>query len=164
MHKVPMASVALSALLLMACGSLAERGESNEIVQAGSLSVSFLRVGDCFSGLTAEEEAGSHFASSVTATPCYELHKFELYALDDFPAGTDAPFPNKIVLEAFTHNLCVEAFGAYVGLPYALSKLHSRSLSPSEQSWENWSDRAIACFLYDKGGREIVGSLRGTRH
>ncbi|WP_411698472.1 septum formation family protein [Conyzicola sp.] len=56
---------------------------------------------------------------------------------------------------------CSEAFSAYVGVPWGQSTLQLVYYFPSVSSWTAYSDRDIACAVYDPAGT-IDGSLAGA--
>ncbi len=144
---------ALGMLLVVGCGG-AERGESGEIVEGGSLSVFSFRAGDCLNGLALDGED----VTSVTGIPCDQPHEAEVYLLVDHPGGSDAPFPGREAIVQFAEERCIGAFESYVGLSYELSEIYATYLFPIENSWPQ-GDREIVCLLYEDG-RQITGSLR----
>ena len=158
MRRAIAVTAALAVLLVVGCGGGAERGESGEIVEAGSLSVFSFRAGDCFSGIASEDEAGS-----VEAIPCDQPHEAEVYLLVDYPGGTDATYPGQDAIDQFAEDRCLGAFESYVGLSYEDSEIFLHDLYPNNDTWKQVGDREIVCSLYYDDGREITGSLRGAR-
>ena len=156
MSRTIAVTTALAVLLIVACGD-AERGESGEIIEAGSLSVFSFRPGDCFNGVVANEEV-----ESVEGIPCDQPHEKEAYLLVDYPGGTDAPFPGEEALLRFAEDRCLGAFEPYVGRSYELSEIYTLPLYPTRDTWEQQDDREIVCILYYEDGREITGSLKGV--
>lgn len=73
-------TAALGMLLVAGCGG-AERGTSGEIVEAGSLSVSSFRAGDCLSGRSFG--AGEEDVARVNGIPCDQPHEAEILLLVD---------------------------------------------------------------------------------
>ena len=143
-------------LLVVGCGG-AGRGESGEIVEAGSLSVFTFRAGDCLNGLSLD---GGDIGSAK-GIPCDQPHQAEVYLLVDYPAGSDAPFPGRETVAQFADGRCVGAFEPYVGLSYDVSEIFVTYLYPIENSWPR-GDREVVCILYYEDGREVIGSLRGA--
>ncbi len=131
MRTAAAAGAALAALVLVACGGDAKRGESGDVVDAGNLSVFSFHAGDCFNSAESEEDA-----ANVTAIPCDEPHEAEVYLLADFPAAGDAPYPGVEAVEAFAEERCAEGFEPYVGLTYDRSSIYARFLYPTSDSWE----------------------------
>lgn len=142
-------------LLVVACGG-ADRGESGEIVEAGSLSVFSFHVGDCWNGFEVGE------LESVDAVPCDQPHQAEVFGLVDSPGGADEPFPGEEAIARFAEDRCLEAFEPYVGLSYELSEIYFSSLDPTKDSWERQGDREVICFLGYQDDRRTTGSLRGA--
>lgn len=153
----PRVIVGLAALtlgvVLAACGG-ADRDDSGEIVEAGSVSAFQLRVGDCFDDDT---DLGEE-VSSLAAIPCAEPHGSEVYALVDHLGGDEDPYPGEDVISQYSEDVCIPPFASYVGTPYEQSRLFITFLYPTAESW-GLDDREIVCIVLDT--EKMEGSARG---
>lgn len=130
----------------------ADRDGTGAIVDAGSVDVFQVRVGDCFDNVTAEE------ISSLPGVPCSEPHDNEAYAsfnvpLDSYPAG-DGMY--EVAFES-----CVERFESFVGRDYQSSSLDIYALYPTAEGWAQ-NDREVVCAVFDMEEEKLVGSMRGS--
>jgi len=136
----------------------ARRGEDGSLSTGGTLSVTDLQVGDCFSTDGATEIA------DVDGVPCTEPHTFEVFAVHTY----DGPLPmTDASSEAVFRDLCEREFEAYVGAPYATSAIYGSMISPSEESYRG-GDREYVCVLFEPDpadvneDRVLTESLRGV--
>lgn len=132
----------------------AKRDDSGAITDAGDLSSFELRVGDCFD----LKDAAAELVADVTAKPCTETHEYEVYLVEDMPAGD---FPSQATIDAYAADSCLPAFESFIGLAYEQSELEIYYLAPSEDSWRN-GDRAVMCAVYHPRIDELTGSLKGS--
>jgi hypothetical protein len=128
------------------------RDDDGQISAAGRLSVSELRVGDCFDA----DQAGN--IAWVEAGPCDDPHRYELYHIGEWP-DADTAFPSDLELEAFVFDTCLPAFGAYTGRDIEGSGLFFSPIIPDEASWDA-GRRVVYCALFDLGGEQLIGSQR----
>ena len=117
-----------------------------------------LEVGDCFNDL----DAGFEEVSDVEIVECSENHDNEVYALSDYPAGDDAPYPGRSAVEAHADEFCFDEFEGYVGASYEDSRLDYAFFYPLPAGWEDEGDREIACFLFDFDLIKLSESMRGS--
>jgi hypothetical protein len=136
----------------------ARRGDDGAVTAAGTLSVTDLRVGDCFSTDGATEIA------DVDAVPCTEPHTFEVFGVHTYEGAlplTDASS------EAVFRDLCEADFEAYVGAPYDTSAIYGSMISPSEETYAD-GDREYLCILFEPDPANfsedlvLTESLRGA--
>jgi hypothetical protein len=147
-------------LVVLAVGwfTAARRGDDGSLTSAGTVDVTELRVGDCFSG--AEETQ----ISEVDGVPCAEPHDYEIFAVSEQPGDS---YPTDAEFDAIFGSLCVPAFESYVGAPYASSELYAGMITPSESSWGD-GDRDYLCYLYEPTDASLAenvaltGSMRGA--
>lgn len=134
----------------------ASRDDSGAIVEAGSLSILDVRVGDCFDlndGLDVEE------VGEIQAIPCDEPHAFEAYFTTDLPAGD---FPSRSVLDAEIDAACLPSFESYVGRDYETSELYVTTFEPTPEGW-NEGDRGILCVISTlNANTQLTGSIRNS--
>ncbi len=133
--------------------SQARRGESGEIVGAGTVSVTELAAGDCFNAPDDDE------VSDVEGRPCNETHEFEVFAIVTYPGGGEYPGEDAIADHAGTQ--CVDEFEDYVGVPYMRSELDFSLWLPTREGWEA-GDRQTICAAFDPADEETEGSVRDS--
>lgn len=133
----------------------ADRNTEGTIVEAGTLDVFSVRVGDCFnSDLSAETES----VSSMPAVPCDEPHDAEAYDL--FNVANEV-WPGDEEMQIIGSQRCFEGFEVFVGREYESSVLDIFVLSPTMESFAR-QDREIVCAVYHMEGEKLVGSMRGS--
>jgi hypothetical protein len=119
---------------------------------ADDMTAEDLAVGDC---LNDAELSG--IVTEVPVVPCSEPHDSEAYAEFDLPEG---PYPGKDEINARGEAGCIEAFTAFVGIPFNASKLQYSFYLPTETSWP-LGDRRILCEVYDPK-KQTTGTLAGA--
>lgn len=132
----------------------AGRSDSGEITKSGDLTVSDLRVGDCFDLKEPDEDV----IEDVTARPCTEEHEYELFYVGSMPAGD---YPDEAAINGFVETNCTPAFGTYVGEDYQTSALDFSWLFPTDSGWSD-GDRSVQCAVYDPEATRLTESLRGS--
>jgi hypothetical protein len=142
--------VAASALLFTA-----RRDDSGAITGGGTLTVSDLRVGDCFNLQDPDEE----LIGEVDAKPCTEPHIYEMYFVGDMP---DGDFPGQAAMDQFAADQCLPAFEEFVGLSYQESILEIFYLTPSEESWDA-GDLSVQCAVHHPALETVSESYRNSR-
>lgn len=85
--------------------------------------------------------------SEYETVDCDTPHDAEVYALPQHPDGEDAAFPGQVALEEFADDRCKQDFEEYVGVAYEESVIYSTALTPSQESWDDATDREIVCLL-----------------
>ena len=134
----------------------AQRDESGQITQGGSLAIADLKVGDCFD----QKDPDAEQADEVDARRCDQSHQFEMVSIGSM---RDGAYPTEIEFENFVGEVCLPAFDEYVGLAYEDSRLEVYWYYPLEDGW-NEGDHLIQCAIYDPLESDIVGSLRGAAY
>ena len=135
----------------------AQRGDDGSLSTAGNVTVTDLRVGDCFNAAEFTDEDAE--IGDVDGVPCTEPHTFEVFAVADYNGsaypGTQAAF------EAAFGEVCVPPFESYVGVPYADSVLWASAITPTEDGWDS-GDHEFICHLHEEDTSMITGSQRGA--
>ena len=142
------------ALALAACGSgddQTKRDENGNVIEAGTVSVFSLNVGDCFVDLPTGD------VSTVDVVPCADAHSFEIY--HEFDIDLDA-FDAAAVQTAASDG-CLGAFEPYMGVAYEQSYYDFDGLQPSAGSWEQ-DDREVICLATPTNGGTTQGTARGA--
>ena len=86
---------------------------------AGNVTVTDLRVGDCFNAAEFSDEETE--IGDVDGVPCTEPHTFEVFAVADYNGSA---YPgSQAAFEAAFGEVCVPPFEGYVGVPYVDSAL-----------------------------------------
>lgn len=130
----------------------ADRDSTGAIVDAGSVDVFQIKVGDCFDDVNSEE------ISSLPGVPCAEPHDNEAYAsfnvtLSGYPEG-DGMY--EVAFES-----CLDQFETFVGRDYQSSTLDIYALYPTAEGWAQ-NDREVVCAVFDMEENKLVGSMRDS--
>lgn len=130
----------------------ARRDDGGALTEAGTVSVTDLRPGDCFNTSAEGQEI-----SDVDGVPCDEAHEYEVYVVQDRDGDT---YPTEAEFDAIFDSICVSAFEPYVDAPYDTSAIYANFITPSEGSWDE-GDREYVCYLFepvdiDNPGGELV--------
>ncbi|MGH9277283.1 MAG: septum formation family protein, partial [Acidimicrobiales bacterium] len=126
--------VVVGVLVLIAIGLLI----GNAVTGSGK-NYTDLQVGDCF------QEPSERF-SSVDTVACTDEHDLEVYALLDYPAAPDAPFPGMEELIRYASQMCLGKFRDYAGVPFESLNLRDVYITPRESAWEDGA-RRIVCAV-----------------
>jgi hypothetical protein len=119
-------------------------------------SVFDLSIGDCFG-----DTAGGPL-TTVMVVDCAETHIFEVFALVNYPASGNEPYPGDEAVYDFADNECLALFPDYVGRDYATSGYWATAMRPSADTWAA-GDREIVCMLrWGSEGEPVTGSARGS--
>jgi hypothetical protein len=151
----PAASVLPASSTASATGSasssvFAEPGDGEEV------SAFDLANGDCF-------DASGDEVDTVTVVDCESPHTYEVFAVFDHEAGTDAPYPGDDALLEYADSACQPYFEDYVGIAYDDSEYWITSVTPSQETWEGSGDREIVCALkLGEAAQETTGSAEGS--
>lgn len=132
----------------------ASRSSSGEIERGGQMSVSDLRVGDCFDLDNPDAEQ----VEEVAARPCAEAHQYEMVFADAMPEGD---YPTDDQFNTYVDQQCLPAFATFVGVGYDSSMLEISWFYPSTNGWSR-GDRTVQCAIYDPQQDRITGSLQGA--
>jgi hypothetical protein len=130
----------------------AGRNSDGEVERGGNLSVTDLRVGDCFNSGDETE------ISEVDAVPCDEAHEFQVFHVQDHETAT---FPTDAEFDAITEQLCFGPFETFVGTAYVDSVLYASAITPSASSFGD-GDREYVCVLFDPDDAEMTASMEGA--
>ena len=112
------------------------------VTEAGDLSVFDLEPGDCLGDLDDLTDQ----LKDVPVEPCTEVHRIEVYHLQDYPSET---YPGEAELVTYADGVCLAEFGAYTGVDYfsAGTSLYFSYLYPTFDSWNESEDRGIVCVV-----------------
>jgi len=130
----------------------ADRDSSGAIVDAGSVDVFQIMVGDCFDDVTSEQ------ISSLPGVPCAEPHDNEAYASFDVSLPS---YPEGDGMYEMAFESCLDRFETFVGRDYESSSLDIYTLYPTAEGWAQ-DDREVVCAIFDMEENKLVGSMRGS--
>lgn len=137
--------------LLVTAGDV-QRNDSGVVVKGGTVEVFEARVGDCFT----EDDQNALY--TLDLVPCREAHGSEIYAL---PMLT-GEYPGDREIEELAEQLCADEFSQYVGAELKDSTLLFSYFYPDRQAWSNPANLHLVCFVTDKDGEQIHGSVKGS--
>ena len=132
----------------------ARRDDSGQITDGGSLQVTDLRIGDCFT--LRDPEAAE--VDEVDAKPCTETHEYELFHVGDV-AGSE--YPSDAAFATFLTEQCIPAFNSYVGLEYDFSVLDFIYFTPTGEGWDD-GDHSVQCAAFDPNNAQLTASVRNA--
>ena len=112
-------------------------------------------VGSCLLGLESAEEITN---VTVITVDCDTLHDGEVIAHIEHP---DGPYPGQEPLLDYGLDACEPLFEAYVGSPYAESRLLMFTIGPSEILWLK-GDRTIDCIVFTPSSSRQTESVRDS--
>jgi hypothetical protein len=135
----------------------AKRDSSGQVTTAGDLQVNDLRVGDCFD--PKGDIGESTELSDVTAKPCTEPHRFEVYEVATLP---DGDFPSDAAFGDAIDANCIPAFADYVGTDFQSSQLDVWPIVPVKDGWDS-GDHSLTCVIAGPDLGELTGSMKGAR-
>lgn len=130
----------------------ARRDDSGAIASGGTLSVTDLRIGDCF------DDPGEDEINEVAAIPCNEPHDFEVFHITQL---TNPVYPTDDQLISAVETQCLPVFQTYVGIAYADSQLDINWVSPTRGSWDE-GDRTMSCFALNTDGSKLTASVQAS--
>lgn len=146
---------ALAGLVMISACDRAGRTAEGRIETAGAVDAFAMQVGDCFD----DAYIGSDEISHVPGVPCSDPHDNEVYALFDIPADA---FPGQEEVDRLADEGCFERFEAAIGTSYEESVLVYTTMTPTQASWAQISDRQVICVAfhmeYDKLTRSVLAS------
>ena len=112
-----------------------------------------LEVGQCFTNSGIGEEV-----SNVDLVDCDEPHLNEIYALPELP---DGDFPLVFIAED-SAKLCYNAFESFVSQAYEYSIYEVGFIHPSKETWDEYDDREVVCYLYETTGQLKTGTAANS--
>ena len=151
-HPGIIAGVTL-ALVLTGCAS--GLPHASDDAPEGAVTLFDLELGDCLN------DAGVPLRSDMTDVPrvsCDDPHDSELFAILGVEGST---FPGERELVSQGQDRCARAFGDFIGIPFANSRLDFRFYYPTASSWAQ-GDRTIYCVAFDPG-LKVSGSLLNSK-
>jgi len=134
------------------------------VIDTGSENVVFANIRDIGPGTCIEALPLGALVDDVPTIPCAEPHKYELFANTEL--AMDGDYPGEDVFD-IAFDACDAMFFDYVGESYGSSEWYVDVITPTEQGWNEFDDRAVNCLLYlwDNDSSEVVyvtGSAEGT--
>ena len=147
--------VAGSIGLVWEAATTADRDDTGEIIDAGSLDVFAVQTGDCFD----RGQAGVELIESLDAVPCNEPHDAEAYATLELDISE---YPGEAEVFELASLECVDRFQDFVGIDYLDSELDYLALHPSEESFRRLKDRTVTCAVFRLDGINVTGTMRGS--
>ena len=134
----------------------ANRDDSGEIVGAGNLHITDVRVGDCFD---LNDAADIEEVGEIRAIPCSDPHDFEAYFTTELASGS---YPSRSSLDASAESACLPSFESYVGRDYETSALYLTWFEPTPDGWSE-GDRGLLCVIStENAATPLTGSVRGS--
>ena len=132
---------------------------SSDVADRGTnTSVFDLREGTCFNDpVTVEED----LVEELAVVSCNTPHDNEVFALVNYPDGSEAAFPGTETINEFAETECEAIYYTYVGTAYADSLFLYSTYYPSEESWSD-GDREVICFLYHPDLEKLTDSQKGS--
>ena len=91
---------------------------------------------------------------------CDLPHDNEVFLVIEMEDVAGAPYPGEEVVQEFADVSCFTAFEDYVGQQYELSQLEIAYFMPTEESWP-LPDREVVCFVFNRSGPKLEGSVNG---
>lgn len=129
--------------------------DNSESEQAQSESVFEVNLGDCL--MLGDTPTGE--VKDLNKVDCDKPHNAEIYAQKDMADGT---FPGTEAVVEEAKNYCAQEFGPFVGIPGSDSKLEGQFIHPTQESWDQESDRRIQCVVTDPAGG-VTGSMKDAK-
>lgn len=141
-------------VIVLAVGyfTTARRGDDGAVNAGGTLAVTELRTGDCFT------TDGETEIADVEAVPCTEPHTYEVFAVHEYEGAL--PMRDDAYMAVFDE-LCVADFERYVGAEWDTSEIYGDMITPSEESYAD-GDRGYLCFLYEPDPADFAKDLTLT--
>ena len=137
------------------CVASPERGDSGEVVGAGTEAVLDIRLGDCLPKFIAD--TSTIVSGDIPVVPCSDPHVHEVFGVTD---STAVSF-NQAAIGTEADNYCLDAFRNYVGVDFNDSSLNFSVLTPTTGSWGQ-GDREITCLLSNGNETTVTGSYKGS--
>lgn len=135
-------------------GSTTQGDDPSAIEGAEMTPFEELEVGDC---IPLVEYGDEDMIFELPVVPCEQPHTDEVYLIFDVE---DGEFPGDDALGVVASDGCLEAFEAYVGVPYEVSELDYYYYQPTKSSWARASDRTVQCILFSY--EDVTGTLKGA--
>jgi DNA-binding SARP family transcriptional activator len=137
---------------------------SRERPPGRNVPIETVEVGDCLNLPAASDRRPGSVSTDETALsvwllPCEQPHEREVFHLFELPVG---PYPGEAQVQAFAREQCTVRFEEYVGVAPERSGLHFVYVWPSRATWGT-GIRMGGCALFDAVGRDLTGSMVGTR-
>jgi hypothetical protein len=151
----------VGASVLAAGGVLALSGCGVLMSVIGGGNVMDLNVGDCFVEEEMNTALSSGEVSNIPLVDCAEEHDSEFFFAYDM---TEAEYPGDEATRTQAEELCTgEEFTDFVGVEYLESDIYVGHLYPTQQSWDQFDDREIICYVTTSSTDEMVtGTLQGS--
>jgi hypothetical protein len=138
--------------------------ESREGPRGRNVPLETVEIGDCMNLPAAADRRSASLSTDEAAltvwlVPCDQPHEREVFHLFELPVG---PYPGEAQVQAFAREQCTARFEEYVGVAPERSGLHFTYVWPSRTTW-GMGIRKGGCGLFDAVGRDLTGSMVGTR-
>jgi DNA-binding SARP family transcriptional activator len=137
---------------------------SRERPPGRNVPIETVEVGDCLNLPAASDRRSGSLSTDETAlsvwlVPCEQPHEREVFHLFELSVG---PYPGEAQVQAFAREQCTVRFEEYVGVAPERSGLYFVYVWPSRATWGT-GIRMGGCALFDAVGRDLTGSMVGTR-
>ena len=144
------------ALAMTACGGDDPAAEPTPTAEARTAFE--LEPGDCLN----DPGGLADSLGEVAVVPCTQPHQTEVFAVFEFEAEPDAPYPGEQRLTRAAERGCRgKRFAEYVGVAKDASSLLVLQATPAEDTWAQ-GDREIVCLLH-LGDEELTESMRDSQ-
>lgn len=126
-----------------------------------------MQVGDCLDVDVnlVEHPEGAQLVTYLDRQECAIPHDHEVFAILQFPAKHNEPYPEQDTLIEWSWNACDNAFEPYTGIPLGPDlDLTSRHYHPTSKTWAE-GGRDVYCLLYgaDPDGADPFPKLVGSK-
>ena len=95
----------------------------------------------------------------LSPVACSEPHTFKVVSALTMPELNGEI--DVLAINESSSPLCESASEEYLGVPLSVSSLSVYWVRPSVESWQQ-GDRSLVCMVFLPGGRDLVGSAKGT--
>jgi len=119
----------------------AKRDDTGAVVTGGNVGVASLALGDCLRELPGT--GGGEKVTDLSAVPCTQPHKGEVFALITMTAGK---WPGTAAVNAQAEAQCPGRMATYAPAHAADANLEVLYLAPLEESWDVPKGRDIVCI------------------
>jgi hypothetical protein len=145
-------------LTVSACSTTEPEVTSSPAPTAEARTAFELAAGDCLN----DPGGLADSLGEVAVVPCDQPHQTEVFAVFEYDAADEDPYPGERRLTRVAERQCRGArFTDYVGVQKADSELLVLQATPAEDTWAQ-GDREIVCLLHTGGEQELTESLRGS--
>ncbi|MFK4759734.1 hypothetical protein ACI3KS_02245 [Microbacterium sp. ZW T5_45] len=154
-------SAAVLSLALTGCSVLdgilgsgsgdAQRDEDGNVTESANVGIFSVDVGDCML------ETSTGLLQDADLVPCDQPHDQEVFYEITLPDGEFSADD----VDAAGQECVGDPFTSFVGIGYQESVLEVTTISPTQQTWDEFNDRVVQCVVVDPAG-SVSTSLAGA--